>query len=864
MDNLRSLIYSLFSDISSEMILKGNSLDSRNSHSSSNIDEGWLVDILDQKNEGYTTDEIKFLNKVRDDKWMSLPNNQINDGKLVFNILLHFSNKVLKEKNGEPIVVFEHLLRWRDLSYQLGEDIFTTSYLAYQDLYSNRDRSYFSWRMTIDNDNHLLRQVLDRGLTELHFHLKGSANIFDLNWISLMNDVVDRETSFKKMKEAKSPKGVLSFVNGNPLSLYSRCLKAAALRVYLFATLKDRAVDENIQKIIKAGTDEQVYIWKTELHAYISCLKFEFGYLMDADIFDYAIPKILIEREEKNCKSNIIALGERKLLYSAFKKSYRDIGLGKPNIKNEKFSDYLYAYLVIKNDLRREIIQVNNRIGFSNFYEYQDRKEYFIKDGSIYGRIVAASAIRTTMTDQKIDYLEARITPKDTICQLYKTIKSTDSLVQSFDEKKNTFSSEPIPECKYYYILHFIKRPYKEEKTKDKYILSRKPRNWVLRDFVKNQSQALNELRKSNTKIKDRIVGIDAASAEIGFRPEIFAQAYRFLKGYSYQSEYEYLFDTPLSQLGYTYHVGEDFLDIADGLRAIEETILFLNFKSGDRLGHALALGIDAIEYYKLKNYTLLMSKQDYIDNIVWVIKKAKILDVEISIKLYAELKSEYKRVYYEIYNTNAVDIDIYYQSWLLRGDDPMLYYSGKLIEGANFSYWDCCAKNVFLKDMEIARQNELVIKEVDKYHFNADAKLRGSKADEFEVLKGYPELIASIQEKFRFEVSNKHILIESNPSSNQVIGTYKRYANHPILSFNNKSLTFDSEELRSNPQISVSINTDDQGVFSTMLENEYALMAIALEKEKDENGNPKYSRRFIYDYLEEVRKMGFEQRFNQ
>lgn len=40
---------------------------------------------------------------------------------------------------------------------------------------------------------------------------------------------------------------------------------------------------------------------------------------------------------------------------------------------------------------------------------------------------------------------------------------------------------------------------------------------------------------------------------------------------------------------------------------------------------------------------------------------------------------------------------------------------------------------------------------------------------------------------------------------------------------------------------LSVSINTDDQGVFDTLLENEYALMVLALEKAKDEEGNKLY-----------------------
>lgn len=47
-----------------------------------------------------------------------------------------------------------------------------------------------------------------------------------------------------------------------------------------------------------------------------------------------------------------------------------------------------------------------------------------------------------------------------------------------------------------------------------------------------------------------------------------------------------------------TYHVGEDFLEISDGLRAIDEAILFCDMKRGSRLGHATVLGIDLDRYY--------------------------------------------------------------------------------------------------------------------------------------------------------------------------------------------------------------------------------------------------------------------------
>ena len=64
------------------------------------------------------------------------------------------------------------------------------------------------------------------------------------------------------------------------------------------------------------------------------------------------------------------------------------------------------------------------------------------------------------------------------------------------------------------------------------------------------------------------------------------------------------------------------------------------------------------------------------------------------------------------------------------------------------------------------------------------------------------------------------------------------------------------------NTSLCVSINTDDQGVFDTLLENEYALMALALKKAKDGDSVLRYDVEDIYEWIDYVRKMGLEQIF--
>ena len=74
--------------------------------------------------------------------------------------------------------------------------------------------------------------------------------------------------------------------------------------------------------------------------------------------------------------------------------------------------------------------------------------------------------------------------------------------------------------------------------------------------------------------------------------------------------------------------------------------------------------------------------------------------------------------------------------------------------------------------------------------------------------------------------------------------------------------LTSSESKLNECPQIPVCINTDDQGIFSTYLENEYALIALALEKAKDKDGKNLYNRMYIYQWIENIRKLGLQLSF--
>ena len=160
-------------------------------------------------------------------------------------------------------------------------------------------------------------------------------------------------------------------------------------------------------------------------------------------------------------------------------------------------------------------------------------------------------------------------------------------------------------------------------------------------------------------------------------------------------------------------------------------------------------------------------------------------------------------------------------------------------------------------------RRSRSICRLVFRYHFGYRERLEGEEAVRFDALPGYADVLTQIQDKMMQKIMFKGIAIECNPSSNQLIGTFERYDQHPIFRFNSYGLSRTSDGGPSN-QIRVSVNTDDQGIFDTSLENEYALLFGALSAQRDSEGRPLHGHDEILAYLDHLRIMGNDMVFQE
>ena len=820
-------------------------------------------------------------------------------------------------------------MKWRDVSFPLGEDIFTTSFLAYRDIIARKSRKYFSWRPTLFSDNRRLNSILQKGVAENHSHLWASSLTFDLNWLALMNHYPFYRNEVREfIKGRRLSNQINTQFESKSVEFEVQLKKVIALRVVLYESINfytkslDKKYDLNsylkqkdildfdIQFLFKPSNSIESFdliLSFQKIQDHINLLGQQFALKLPhngkMEVVDYALSKSISPQNFKGC---YFLAGERKLLYDAFKIVYTNLENGEDVTT---FGKILYSYLLIKNSFRKEMIQLNGRFGFSNFKNYQDRKTNFIEGKTFYTTIFLDISLNYNTDLMNIVSNEYRIGPKYTANGLKKVIDGImrvrkyhqsdydwEKKLLGTDNPLNIITQENIRTKEFcfentFFVIHFFKKQdylfYKND-GKSHYqnliiLQHQRSRDFELRKTVKTHAESIKNVREQFPEFAKIIRGIDAASSEIVARPEAFAQAFRYLKNHQIRENYSEIKGKIVNnRLNITFHAGEDFFDIVDGLRYIDECLFFLNMEHGDRFGHAIALGIDVNNYFKLKDHKLVLSKHMILDNIAWLLSKVRKFGLGQHINEVYRLENLFKSLFSEVYLNSCdsnrfqhIHYQQYFDAWKLRGDDPTLYYEyftkqekkGLSIEQyfeskKNITYWERCRLNNTHYKLNSIRKREEISRLYFEYHYNPKVKNKGFEMKQFEITSSYVQLVTDVQKAMMQYVGSKNISIETNPTSNFLIGPIQKYIEHPILNWYNLGLETDPTKIQDSPQLSVSINTDDAGIFSTSLENEYALLAIALEKEKDENGKPKYKPAMIYDWLDRIREMGLQQSF--
>ena len=799
---IKSLLYDYPLDAVAGFIRNGNYRDSADFHDR-------ISELMTWREKGFSSSEISLLKGVLDGDW--LVDNETGFGierpyhpyERIFLLFQKCANQLLNLQNDQPAVEFRHLLRWRELTLLVGEDNLIIPFLARHDLLTNHKRTSFLWQNILGHDDVQLNGLLKETISDTHFHLNAGCDVFEFNWIIIMNhpEVLtssDKSVFFKKQERR----------DYDPVSRYSELNLPLAqwicIAAYIRALITHLLLTENSDSVRTTLPNEifsphEDYIFRTVTPRMIEAFRRKAIRTSNGIIFDYAINIDTIDGITDSQLTDVFMAhhGERFLLYNFIK---RYLG---GDEKFRRFAPCVYLYLLIKNKIRREIIQTNNLRGFRNFQLYQNYKTVFFRNADDYRKITETAfryAVQSAVGKEGHHFVEARVTPGSV--EAFRKLDYTKSLFGNKEVLRKEDAHLTL-------ICHFIKQEDSSDSRTSRKLRHEKFRKSLRRDLEKVKlAWSLN----NSDGISTRVTGIDAASDELPCRPEVFGPVFREARRFGITNM--------------TYHVGEDFYDIVDGLRAIDEAIQFLDLSSGSRLGHALALGMDPDFYYSKRHRYIIIPAQILLDNLVWMMFKAMDHNIRLQPKTSLFICEEFAALTESLGYGECKEAQ-YWESMKRRGDDPAV---------------------------ADVNTNLTVYHLLDIYWHSTETRKQGNKVLTKRLPESFVEDVKKIQDSIFSEIEQKGLFIETNPTSNLMIGGFGKYIDLPLFQFH--SVGTEGHKLP------VSINTDDKGVFATSLTNEYSLVAAALRKEKDPNGNRMWNDKQIVDYLRQIARYGNLSRF--
>lgn len=399
-------------------------------------------------------------------------------------------------------------------------------------------------------------------------------------------------------------------------------------------------------------------------------------------------------------------------------------------------------------------------------------------------------------------------------------------------------------------VFHFLKSEHLEDRSGNycwRTIMNGEEHHtayrMMKRIYLENVARALEEIRGYIPGLHEYIVGIDAASDENAMEPWMFSPAYKIIRS---QDNINAVIERGrkaerferIQNMGFTYHVGEDFRHIISGLRHIDEVLEEFAYKAGDRLGHALALGID-IEQWMKDNEVVPIPMLEHLENLLWMwgINTCRGLNLPIQLEVLESRIMELATKLYE--HPETISIRMLYAAYKKKFDTDHREIAKRNIEREKYAL-SYCPDFDERKNMRRWTEEQLLLTNYcpmyeQKYEKIELVSVSGEEMEVYKVLQQY----------LVHKVERRGIYIETNPTSNLTIGDFPNMYQHPIFSLNdiNKNIGYHAF---------VTINSDDPAVFNTNVENELAYIYYAAEAQG-------FAKSDIIDWVDRIRQYGMD-----
>lgn len=454
--------------------------------------------------------------------------------------------------------------------------------------------------------------------------------------------------------------------------------------------------------------------------------------------------------------------------------------------QDEQLANCFHYYLLILGFINRFLVQQVHQNGFDQFqkitlndFRNTPEKEYARRFFQLHGN-----------DGRNLSFLEGRFAPKEKVLD---TIRLLDKIKKGWGEFCKTARQERARKPELRLVCHFIKGK-DTEKLEDNPVCAIRHR--TLRIANLRKAHALVIARETYPGMKELITGADAANNELETPPEVYAPVFRYLRRKGFRH--------------FTFHAGEDFHHLIGGLRAMYEAVVFLDLRQGDRIGHGTAAGIDPRLWLNHVGDRLVISRGEWLDDLIFA---AFLIERSGSLTdLLPKILHEVDKLGHEIYRQNFSPYG-YTKAWLARKFCPFHLLADDSDNAMKLPVWD---QHEWRK-ARLARQEDSVRKLVRLYH-QADCRKRYHEKIPVRTTRIFSDSnLKQLQDILLRDLHKHEIILEVLPTSNVRISFYKNLEEHHIWRW--LGLRADDGFIDFPPVV---IGTDDAGIFSTNIYNEY------------------------------------------
>jgi hypothetical protein len=390
--------------------------------------------------------------------------------------------------------------------------------------------------------------------------------------------------------------------------------------------------------------------------------------------------------------------------------------------------------------------------------------------------------------------------------------------------------------------------------------------------------------------------GLDVAGDENDLRIEWFAPILRWLRrGFVSRPDAE----RASSGFHLSIHAGEDYAHPLSGMRHVDETVRFCEMRDGDRLGHALALGIDPAQWVARQG-EMMVPLDEHLDNLVWLWHYATTLSGRLPLaqQVLPIIERRIARIFpFTLWlEPPELDVDhqegdgksgsefvtvppsVLFRAWCLRRNCHHLWQ--KLYDDQPRNERERCAvpdaavinnlSDIAARIYRYRHQHMAALKKLPLVVVRAGSEWDGQAlyGEHAKPIRGIIndvdtaqelEFMHALQDYLMDQYDEMGLIIETNPTSNVYIARLENHSEHPIFRWSppDESLLsnggkYNRYGLRRGP-VRVLVNTDDPGITPTTLRTEFTLLreaAISLGT----------ARTVAEEWLERLRRYGIEQ----